>query len=50
MLILEKTTERQLDELATLFMKHNILNRKGIQFVQFVEYYWRQGKLEEAIN
>lgn len=47
---LDQTTERKLDELAILFHKHDVLNRKGVNFFQFVEHYWRKDKLEEVLN
>lgn len=42
-------SDTTLEYLGNLFVSHNILDRKGLTFVAFIEL-WKQGKLEEALN
>ena len=41
--------ECQLDYLSQLFFTNDVLNKKGVTFIQFIEY-WKRGKLEEILN
>lgn len=41
-------TERDLDYLGGLFIKHDVLDKKGITFIQFIEL-WKQDKHEEVL-
>ena len=41
--------EIELDALAGIFIKHDVLNRKGITFNQFITL-CKQGKMDEAIS
>ena len=38
-----------LDYLGDLFISNDVLDKKGIAFIAFIEL-WKQGKLEEALN
>lgn len=42
-------SDATLEYLGCLFVSNNILDRKGITFIAFIEM-WKQGKLEEALN
>ncbi|MFJ7982363.1 hypothetical protein ACIQ1D_19055 [Lysinibacillus xylanilyticus] len=38
-----------LEYLGNLFVDNNILDKKGITFIVFIEL-WKQGRLEEVLN
>ena len=37
-----------LDYLGDLFVSHRVLDRRGLSFIAFIEY-WKQDKLEEVL-
>ena len=47
--VLISMTTEQMDYLGDFFEENQILEKKGVTFIQFVEL-WKKGQLEEVLN